>query len=121
MIDAIVQYSLALGLTLIVEVPLGVLWLRQKGAFLSCLGVNLVTHPLLNLALSGLVFYTSMRPTLYMLLIGEIAVFLVEAGLYRLSLEVTLKKALLVSFCLNTLSCGLGLLLITGSRVWLTF
>ena len=120
MIDALIQYGLALGLTLLVEVPLGVLWLRQKGAFLSCLGINLLTNPLLNLALSALVFYTPLRPTFYLLLAGEALVVLSEAGLYKLAQEVTWRKAFLLSFCLNALSCSLGLLLIQGSRVWLS-
>jgi hypothetical protein len=53
----------------------------------------------------------------YALIVGEILVFLVEAGIYILVLQISLRRALLISLIANLASLVVGLVLLRGSAV----
>jgi len=48
----------------------------------------------------------------YAIIVGEIVVFLVEAGIYVLVLQISIRRALLVSFIANLVSLVVGLVLL---------
>jgi hypothetical protein len=98
-----VTYALALGLTLLVELPVYALALRRR-ALIPALAVNLITHPLLWLALGP-------TPTAWAFALGELAAWTVEFGLLAawLRRDVAMIGATVV--LANALSCLAGLLI----------
>jgi len=107
------DYLMALGLTLSVEIPVAwLLGLRNKHAVLAVVMVNLLTHPLLHLIL--LVLYTVTGWTaapLYVIPVLECAVTAAEWGLLTYALGRP-RKMLLVSVVANAASYVIGMLLL---------
>lgn len=97
------EQLLAMLLTLAVETVLVCVLLRRSlpGIAFIAVGANFVSHPLLWLLLA---FF----PVLWA---GEVAVFLLEAALYRFAGRQSLRTALLVSLLANAVSLGIGLAL----------
>lgn len=94
-----------LGLTILFELPIFLLFWRRQGwwqAILFCLLINGFTNPLINLAIMNLGW------NVYVL---EIVVLLVEAAAAVAIWRAQWTKALLFSFCANGFSYGLGVLL----------
>ena len=88
------------------------LLLRDRSAFLPLILINVLTNPLLNLALL-LLFALTGSYTAYAagVVIGEAAVFVGEAFLLRALCTKTLKRAFLVSTAVNAVSLVLGSLI----------
>ncbi len=96
-------------MTLLLEVPLGMLILKNRGAFIPLTLVNLLTNPALNASLLVLFSLTQSYPLYYTALaIGEAIVFIGEGFLIRTMLGVQTKRALLLSTILNSVSLFLG-------------
>lgn len=93
-------------LTIIIELPLLLLFFKEqwKLALLTGLFLNFFTWPLLHF----FVYTTSINVNML-----ELGVALIEAVGYRIFLQTGWKKALGVSFLLNGLSYGIGLLIHT--------
>ncbi|MEZ6006175.1 MAG: hypothetical protein R3F05_00195 [Planctomycetota bacterium] len=99
-------------LTLLIEVPVAVVLLAWAGkargrwgtVVLVATAASLVTHPLLCLAPVS----TRNPETLWL---AEGLITLVEAGIYKVSLGLPARLALLVSLVANAASLGIGLLL----------
>lgn len=102
----------AFVLTLLIEVPIAVALLAGAGkargrwgtVVLVAAAASLVTHPLLCLAPVS----TRAPATLWL---AEGLITLVEAGIYKVSLGLPVRLALLVSLIANGASVGIGLLL----------
>lgn len=98
--------------TLIIELPLSLLFWRDRSALSRLAAVaalDLVTNPLLNLFLFALTSPT--RPFALLLVSGELLVWLVEAAGLSLLLEKPFRSGLCLSAILNGTSVILGLLL----------
>jgi hypothetical protein len=94
------RYTLALGITIVVETGLACLLQRKqaKRLVLDVPLMNLVTHPLLHLAMSfGL-----------LLPVGELLVMGAEAIMYRTVTRLSLVTSLTLAILLNTLTWLLG-------------
>lgn len=102
--------ALSLGLTLLIEIPLGFLLGIRKGIDLLCVVlVNVVTNPSLVLILN----LSSLRgiPPWYLIAILELAAVAVEALFYRKCLSRCPLHPLLLSLILNGISYLGGCLL----------
>lgn len=96
-------YAAALGLTLLIEVPIYAFALRRR-ALLPAIAVNLVTHPLLWLVLppsASLIAFAG----------AELAVWTVEFGLLLAWLRRDWPTIAATAALANSLSCLTGLLL----------
>lgn len=106
-------FLIALFFTLLIEVP--ILFAMVRFAFrLRTIGSFrlFITGVLASsLTLPCLWFITpAISGAAYALVVGEILVFLVEAGVYVFVLQISLRRALLVSFVANLASLAFGLL-----------
>ncbi|MGM9643324.1 MAG: hypothetical protein ACI3XI_08960 [Eubacteriales bacterium] len=98
-----------LMMTLLLEVPLGVLILKNRQAFVPLCLINILTNPVLNAVLLILFSLTQSYPIYYTaLVLGELVVFIGESFLLRLTLGLPLKRALMLSTVLNSVSLFLG-------------
>jgi hypothetical protein len=109
------QFLIALLFTLLIEVP--ILFAMARFAFrLRAIGMP-------KLIITGVLASSLTLPCLwfiapailgapYALIVGEILVFLVEAGIYALVLRIGIRRALLISFIANLASLALGLVLL---------
>lgn len=98
-----------LMMTLLLEVPLGVLILKNRQAFVPLCLINILTNPVLNASLLILFSLTQSYPIYYTaLVLGELVVFIGESFLLRLTLGLPLKRALMLSTVLNSVSLFLG-------------
>lgn len=96
-------------LTLLIEVPLGALILKTRQAFVPLCLINILTNPALNASLLILFSLTHSYPLYYVALaLGELIVFVGEGFLLRLTLGLPLKRALVISTVLNSVSLFLG-------------
>lgn len=107
------DYLIALGLTMAVELPVAwLLGLREKSALLAMVMINLITHPLLHLIL--LVIWTAgewtAAPT-YVVPLLECAVAAAEWGLLTYALGRP-GKMLLISVAANAASYTIGMLVL---------
>jgi len=98
-----VPYLAALGLTLLVEVPVYVLALR-RAALIPAVAVNLATHPLLWLWLGS-------SPSIGALVAAELAAWTVECGLLCAWLRSRPATIVAATVLANALSCLAGLVL----------
>ncbi|MEI9955070.1 MAG: hypothetical protein WDM90_01850 [Ferruginibacter sp.] len=89
-------------LTLIIELPIVVLFFKKEWRFALLIGflLNLFTWPLLHIVL----FYTSIN-----LNILELSVAITESIGYFLLMQCSWKKAIAVGFIANGISYGIGL------------
>lgn len=102
--------ALSLGLTLLIEIPLGFLLGIRKGIDLLCVVlVNVVTNPSLVLILN--LFSLRDVPPWYLIAILELAAVAVEALFYRKCLSRCPLHPLLLSLILNGISYLGGCLL----------
>ena len=103
--ELMVQLLTALIPTILIE--LGVLWLlkeQRKKVLLSSIAVNVLTNVPLNL------YVLLVNDSMGDILIGEVAVFLVEAVWYWCFTH-RVKQAVIYSFLCNAISFLIGLLL----------
>ena len=103
--ERMVQLLTALIPTILIE--LGVLWLlkeQRKKVLLSSIAVNVLTNVPLNL------YVLLVNDSMGDILIGEVAVFLVEAVWYWCFTH-RVKQAVIYSFLCNAISFLIGLLL----------
>ena len=105
--ELIVPFALALGLTLIVELPLAALLRFKREDLLIVLLVNLVTNPCAMLLYYGLRMLLSWNPLRIQLPI-ECAAVLSEALVYRIG--TARQHPVLLSLLLNGASYLAGLL-----------
>ncbi len=111
-------FSRALALTVAIELPLCLLFFRKPGrlclrAALTALLMNIVTNPILNLALL-LIYQVSggSRAAYYLsLAVGEVAVVAVEAIIMCAALGASRRRAAMASVALNSASFLLGLII----------
>lgn len=91
-------------ITLLLELPLTALFFKKEWKFALMIGflVNLFTWPLLHVML----FYTGSNINLL-----EIGVAVTEAIGYKLLIQCSWKKSLLLGFIANAFSYGVGLIL----------
>jgi hypothetical protein len=111
------EFLKALGLTLLLEVPVLILAVR-KGFKVSPLKLSTK-----KLVFTGLLASITTLPYLWFvlphfienystfLMVGEVSVTLIEAALYAINFDFSLKKAALLAFLCNLISFSLGLLL----------
>ena len=106
---AVITLLSALMLTLMIEVPLGVLMIKRKSAVVPLILINVLTNPALNLALT-LLFALTQNYSVYWiaLIIGEIAVFVGEGFLIRVLCGTQLKRSIIISTVINAASLILG-------------
>lgn len=109
------QFLVALFITLLIEVPM--LFAMVRFAFgLRTIGAGRLS--IAGVLASGLTlpYLWFIAPVIldgvYAVIVGEILVFLVEAGVYVLVLQVSIRRALLVSFIANLASLVVGLVLL---------
>ena len=109
------RFLMALLVTLLIEVPILFALARLVP------GMRAIRVP--RLLVAGLLASALTLPYLWFivpvflrgvdgLVIGEMLVFLVEAGIYMLVLRIDVRRALLVSFVANLVSLALGLWLL---------
>lgn len=109
-----INYLIALGLTLIIESLIGLLvGFRNKKEFAALILVNLVTHPLLHLLffLNNYLAFLTVNDGIIVLL--EILITITEGCLLSLALKKPLKRMLLVSLAMNASSFLLGRILLS--------
>ena len=106
---AIITLLSALLLTIAIEVPLGALLIKRKDSLIPLILINVLTNPALNLALT-LLFALTQSISLYWIavVIGEIAVFIGEGFLIRVTCDVQLKRSIIISTVINAASLILG-------------
>jgi hypothetical protein len=106
---AIITLLSALLLTLAIEVPLGTLLIKRRGAVIPLILINVLTNPALNLTLT-IIFSLTQSISLYWIavVIGEIAVFIGEGFLIRSLCNLSLKRAIIISTVINAVSLILG-------------
>jgi len=109
-----IKWTRGLVITLVVELLVGtgyVLWKKRSASVILTviLLLNLITQPFLWITISG---FSGMNP-IFLTLIAEVVVWLVEAGGLYLSQRTSMRfrEALWVSFTLNTASFVVGSLL----------
>ena len=99
-------------LTAFVEgAAVGLAFRKLRPVYISLL-CNLLTNPATNVLLAVLVMWLGSRAYYPVLLCLELAAVGVETWVYCLLAGWPWKKALLCSFAVNALSCGVGLLLL---------
>lgn len=110
----IAQILLALTLTLIIEVPIGVLILKSKRSAIPLTLINFITNPVLNSILIILFSLTQSYAVYWTALaVGEIAVFVSEAVLLDFLCDIPLKRSVRISAFINTTSFLLGTALLS--------
>ncbi|MDR1795664.1 MAG: hypothetical protein LBR25_09745 [Erysipelotrichaceae bacterium] len=100
-----------LAATLVLEYAAAYLLLNDTAVAKNSLLVNLITNPCLNLILWGLGSYLGFTGYWLLLLFLEIVVVAFEAWWYHMRLQEPGNRALLLSFALNAMSFGIGMLL----------
>lgn len=103
----------ALGLTLAVELPLSAVWWRKSSAVVDVLLVNMLTNPLINVALWAVAVALDGRPPLYWVILAalEVTVVAVEGLLLGKLRRVTALRGLIFAAVANVISYFTGLLL----------
>ena len=106
---AVITLLSALLLTLMIEVPLGMLLIKRKESIVPLILINVLTNPALNLALT-LLFTLTQSYTVYYtaVFIGEIAVFVSEGFLIRALCGIQLKRSIIISTVINATSLIVG-------------
>jgi len=108
----VTTYLLALGLTLVVEIPVALLVLHRRGwrvVLLAAVVANLISHPLLHFALPRLLSPANRG---LFLLVGELGVFVLEALVYLVVARPRPRAMAVVAAALaNLVSYALGMLL----------
>lgn len=91
-------------LTLVIELPVVVLFFKKEWKFALLIGflLNLFTWPVLHI----LLFYTGININIL-----EVGVAITESIGYFLLLQCSWKKALAVGFTANAISYGIGIIL----------
>ncbi len=116
--NALLSLLSALFMTLLLEVPLGVLILKKQEVFIPLCLINILTNPALNAALMLLLAFTKSYTVYYIALaIGELAVFIGEGFLIRMMLGLPLKRSIILSTILNSVSLFLGRAMLTCSQL----
>ena len=107
--ETVITFLSALILTLAIEVPLGALLIKRRGAVIPLILINVLTNPALNLTLTLLLVLTK-SISLYWIavVIGEIAVFIGEGFLIRVMCDIQLKRSIIISTVINAASLILG-------------
>lgn len=110
MMDYLLRFSISLGLTLAIEVPLSLLFGVRKKGLICVILVNVLTNPAVVFLLL-LVRTFGTAELYYVWKIGlELAVIVTEFLIYRaFREELPVKKPLLMSVALNLCSYGIGL------------
>lgn len=103
-------FAACLVLTILIEGAAILIWFRRRDFVYYSLLCNLLTNPALNLLLFCAVRYFH-APYFGALLALEIAAVLIESLVYARLCPLPYRRALFVSFALNLLSCGAGLLI----------
>lgn len=106
------NFAISLGLTLLIEMPLAMLFgVRGKALWVVFL-VNVLTNPLVNLLYVMTRTQINLPPILTQLFL-EIPVVLAEWRVYHIFKKYAgwFEHPLVLSFVLNTVSYGIGLLL----------
>ncbi len=107
--NALLSLLSALFMTLLLEVPLGVLILKKQEAFIPLCLINILTNPALNAVLLLLLSLTQSYTVYYIAVaVGELAVFIGESFLIRILIGLPLKKSFILSTLLNSVSLFLG-------------
>ena len=108
--DYLLRFSISLGLTLVIEVPLSLLFGVRKKGLLYVILVNVLTNPA-TVFLLLLVRTFGTAELYYVWEIGlEFIVIVAEFFIYRaFREELPVKKPLLASVVLNLCSYGIGL------------
>ncbi len=107
-----INYFIALVLTLVIEVTVGLLFgYRSKSAVLAIIGVNLVTHPILNLLIRLNARNQYMLSQVPLILFLELVVVFVEWGLLCLALGGKRGWLFLLSATMNSASFFIGVVL----------
>lgn len=118
---ALPTFVIPFVLTLLVEVPVGALFLRVRGRWLTAVvAVNVITNPPLNLIVS-LVYLAGSQWALIAILVLEAAVVLIEWRLLRWSLGLPSRRALASAVTMNALSFAFGLVRWIGTGGLLGF
>ena len=99
----------ALFITLVIEVPLGVLMLKRKDTIIPLILINVLTNPALNAALM-ILFSLTQSYSVYLtaVVIGEISVFVGESFFIRSLCNLPLKRSFILSISINSASLLLG-------------
>ncbi len=108
-------FLILLLLTLLIEVPILLAMVRYAFGLWTIGWPKLLVTGVLASALTLPCLWLFMARAdfgaPYALVVGEILVFLVEAGIYALVLKISIRRALLISFVANLASLALGLVL----------
>ncbi len=103
-----------LVMTLLLEVPLGIIITKSRESFIPLCLINILTNPTLNAVLLSIFAYTQSYPVYYSALAaGELSVFIGEGFLIRYMLGMPLKRSLILSTLLNSVSLFLGSAILT--------
>ena len=104
-----IELLLALIVTLLIEVPLGVLILKRKDIIIPLILINVLTNPALNAALM-ILFSLTQSYSVYLtaLVVGEITVFVGESFLIRSLCDLPFKRSFILSISINSVSLLLG-------------
>ena len=108
--NTLLPFMLCLGLTVLLEGAVVLLWFRRWDYVYFSLLCNLLTNPALNLLLALLVGNCGL-PYGGTVAVLEVLAVLVEARVYRMLCPFTRGQALAVSLVCNAVSFGAGLLL----------
>lgn len=98
-----------LGLTILIEGAVILLWRKSKEMLVDSLYVNILTNPLVNLTI--LLMYganLSLNAMLAIKIALEISVVFIEAIAYKFMLDCKFKEAFFLSFILNLTSFVTG-------------
>lgn len=106
----IADYLLALGLTLAIEIAVAKVFFSEKYIIKAVILMNLVSHPVFNLALYFLSAYLGWRIGWLVLIYFEIGIVILEA-LLLLYAGFGRKKSVALSLCANTASFSIGFIL----------
>ncbi|MDD7465417.1 MAG: hypothetical protein PUK59_04170 [Actinomycetaceae bacterium] len=100
-----------LSITLVCELIVAFIWGMTKiRSIIVVILVNLITNPLLNLIMVTLSFSSMGRDSLWLLLLFEPAVFLLEGYLYQRTIA-DIPHPFLFSFAANMASASVGMLI----------
>jgi len=103
-------FLVCLSTTIIIEgLTILILFKRKDYIYYSVL-CNLLTNPAMNLALLLSVYYFGANAYYLTLVTAEIIIVFVEAKIYTMLNDFKIKKAIMLSVLLNTLSFLAGLL-----------
>ena len=105
-----IQLLRALILTVIIEGTAVMIITKSRKVLLHSVYCNLMTNPLLNL-IGLLISFYSRGAFIAWIVIGEAAVVLSEAALYRLFGDMEKKRSYIISFIANLCSFKAGLII----------